>query len=367
MDWPLLVVDYQKKAHFIPQGSFYNDIFCPFTWPSRNKIWQWLNFVCYSSSKIVCVLEDGNMGSVDLQSERMTPTILPRPRLCTEGGKLRADAFAVSVNEHWLAGWHRPGTILVWDLACDIPRLHWHYTLPRAVAHPTRDSKAEEILAATFNHSNISLVAISDHGMIWSWDVASGIPLHRPAPLCDSEAMQVTSEYRMRFSRVGMRLGILPVFEHTAHDGRVHTPKPDSHSERDSSMVVIDLSCPTGPHTPVQLHGHKRRINAFSFSPDGRFVATASADRTVRLWRTGDGTCVETYTEHQAPVTHVVFSGNGDVLASGAEDGTVRIRKKMQEVLSCYSEATEADAVWGSNTRTVAEDGPDSSEFAEDA
>ncbi|KAI0787260.1 WD40-repeat-containing domain protein [Fomes fomentarius] len=334
MNYPLLAVDYKKKAHFIPRGSIHTDIFCPFPWPSRNKIWRWLDFVCYSSSKIVFILEDGVLGIVDLQ-ESTTPITLPRP-LCTEGEKLRPDAFAVSVNEHWLADWHKPGTIL-----------------------------AEELLAATFNHSNASLVAISDHGAIWSWDVASGIPLHRPVPLCG--AIPFTSEYRMRFSRVGMRLGILPVFEHTAHDGIIHSPKPDSHSERDSSMVVVDLSSPTGPHTPIQLHGHKGRINVFSFSPDGRFVATASADYTVRLWRTSDGTCVETYTEHEAPVTHVVFSGNGDVLASGAEDGTVRVRKKMQEVLSCHSEATVADAVWRSDTRTVAEDGPDSPETAEDA
>ncbi|KAI0747262.1 WD40-repeat-containing domain protein, partial [Daedaleopsis nitida] len=80
------------------------------------------------------------------------------------------------------------------------------------------------------------------------------------------------------------------------------------------------------------LVGHDAAVNAFAFTPEGEYIATASADCTVRLWRTQDGTCVGIFTEHEAAVTHLVISDDGSVLASGAENGTVCVRK-MEEIL----------------------------------
>ncbi|KAI0747259.1 WD40-repeat-containing domain protein, partial [Daedaleopsis nitida] len=81
------------------------------------------------------------------------------------------------------------------------------------------------------------------------------------------------------------------------------------------------------------LEGHDGAVNAFALTPRGEYIATASMDHTVRLWKTEDGECVGTFTEHEAAVTHVVISADGRILASGAEDGTVCVRK-MEEVLS---------------------------------
>ncbi|KAI0743555.1 hypothetical protein C8Q80DRAFT_846698 [Daedaleopsis nitida] len=66
------------------------------------------------------------------------------------------------------------------------------------------------------------------------------------------------------------------------------------------------------PPMAVVLRGHSARIHAFAFSPDGWYVATASADTTDKLWKTSDGSCVETLTEHTASVTHAVISADSD-------------------------------------------------------
>ena len=60
--------------------------------------------------------------------------------------------------------------------------------------------------------------------------------------------------------------------------------------------------------------------------------AMAPEEISVGAWRTRDGECIRTFKEHEAAVTHVVISANGSILASGAEDGTVCVRK-MNDIL----------------------------------
>jgi WD40 repeat protein len=59
--------------------------------------------------------------------------------------------------------------------------------------------------------------------------------------------------------------------------------------------------------------------NAVALSPDGQIMATGAADETVKLWRVSDGSLIRTLTSHLGAVHSIVFSPNGQLLATGGE------------------------------------------------
>ncbi|AFY35989.1 WD40 repeat-containing protein [Calothrix sp. PCC 7507] len=71
-----------------------------------------------------------------------------------------------------------------------------------------------------------------------------------------------------------------------------------------------------------RLQAHEKIVQSVIFSPDGQILATASYDKTIKLWRT-DGSLINTLPGHTKPVTSVKFSPNGQILASASQDGTV--------------------------------------------
>ena len=59
------------------------------------------------------------------------------------------------------------------------------------------------------------------------------------------------------------------------------------------------------------LRGHKRGVWAAQFSPVDQAVATASGDKTLRLWALADGSCLKTFEGHTASVLRLNFLSAG--------------------------------------------------------
>ncbi|KAI1789274.1 WD40-repeat-containing domain protein [Ganoderma leucocontextum] len=92
----------------------------------------------------------------------------------------------------------------------------------------------------------------------------------------------------------------------------------------DSSAKIWDAV--SGVET-ASLFVHEDSVGKACFLPDGKYVA-AAASSTVQLWRADNASCIVEFIGHRgAQVSHVVFSPNGEFLASGDVDGIVVIRR----------------------------------------
>ncbi len=66
-------------------------------------------------------------------------------------------------------------------------------------------------------------------------------------------------------------------------------------------------------------------VMALAFSPDGKLLAGAGSDGTVRLWDVGSRQLLRSAQRHQGCVWSVAFSPDGTLLASGGNDKTARL------------------------------------------
>ncbi len=73
-------------------------------------------------------------------------------------------------------------------------------------------------------------------------------------------------------------------------------------------------------------------VGSIAFAPDGQTLASGADDRTVRLWRVADGTLLRTLEGHPSEVWSVAFAPDGQTLASGSYR-TVRLWRVADGVL----------------------------------
>ncbi|MBI1877295.1 MAG: protein kinase [Chloroflexi bacterium] len=90
----------------------------------------------------------------------------------------------------------------------------------------------------------------------------------------------------------------------------------------DKTVKIRDAA--TG-RTLLTLMGHTAGVSGLAFSPDGLRLATSSDDKTARIWDVATGQELLTLTGHTDLVVNVAFSPDGLRLATASFDGTAKI------------------------------------------
>jgi serine/threonine protein kinase len=111
-------------------------------------------------------------------------------------------------------------------------------------------------------------------------------------------------------------------------------PAPPDLNFSDLNFLTLSPRPVTSPPEPLvekgvwrevaTLRGHGGPVSSVSFSPDGKFLASGSWDKTVKVWEVGSWQEVATLWGHEGYVYSVSFSPDGKFLASGSYE-TVKV------------------------------------------
>jgi WD40 repeat protein len=117
----------------------------------------------------------------------------------------------------------------------------------------------------------------------------------------------------------------------TGHTGPVYAvafdpknPNIVATASQDKTGRVWDI---TDGKVKAELKGHTDIVDTVAFSPDGKTLATAGADKSVRLWNAVDGKELKNLGTHDGSVYTVAFSPDGKLLASAGsgKDNVVKV------------------------------------------
>ncbi|KAF2293455.1 hypothetical protein P3X46_013173 [Hevea brasiliensis] len=112
----------------------------------------------------------------------------------------------------------------------------------------------------------------------------------------------------------------------------------------------------------TRMTGHQQPVNHVHFSPDGQWVASASFDRSVRLWNGVTGKFIAAFRGHIGRVYQISWSADSRLLLSGSEDSMlkvwdIRTQKLKQDLPGHEDEVYAVD--WSPDGEKVASGGKD--------
>lgn len=220
------------------------------------------------------------------------------------------------------------GLALLWDARTGAKRFEL-----RGHSAPVRE--------AAFSRDGLLVATASDDNSAAVWEVATGRRLDRLIGHTDSLAA-------VAFSPADSNLILTASWDHTALvwkrvEGRSTWQRVATLRGHGEALTSADFS-PDGRYVATAsrdrslrlweplneqgryaLFGHQGAVKSAEFSPDGQFLVSSSSDNTAQLWNAATGRGLFTLAGHKNSVSSAAFSRDGGLAVTGSNDNTARI------------------------------------------
>jgi WD40 repeat protein len=117
-----------------------------------------------------------------------------------------------------------------------------------------------------------------------------------------------------------------------------------------SQPVTANAASQAQPDVVIQT-AHSQSVTAFAVSPNGQWLATGSADKTVKIWDLAKGRVLRTFFGHTEKVIVLAISTDGRLLASGDDNRIVKVwdvvnGKELQTLWVGDAKKSDMDKEW---------------------
>jgi len=241
-----------------------------------------------------------------------------------------------SENGKFLVSSDSEGKICLWDI-------NQGFCLSRVYEKHT-----DSVKSVNFFSDSRFFVSGSGDKMIYIWDVEKSEPIHFSEEHSDEiKSVDVINNGSIAIVSSNKSIRVWDVNNNTSS----HVLKG-----RESIISALDIS-PDGKYyafsdsNEFRLCGltncndiksflyHSDYISSISFSPDGKYIATASYDKTIRLFDINDEKVIYIFKGHKDFVKSVAFSTDSQFIISGGWDHSVRLWSvKERKQIKIYSE-----------------------------